>query len=216
MGRRSDIDWPAIERDFRIGQFSLRQIAANHGVNPASVSRRATKEAWVQDRSEEVKERTRAALLANATQRNSESNTRNTPTEGDIDAAVQTNVALVREHRADIREGREVAKSLMQELREGTDNRAEIEQTIYDETRDEKTVERRNRMLRAVALPMRATTLVSLANANKTFIALERQAFNLSPDPTEGAAAADTPRVIEWVIVDPKDASAAESENGNG
>src|SRR5271155_1531999 len=115
VGRRNDIDWPAIERDFRIGQFSLRQIAANHGVNPASVSRRATKEAWPQDRSEEVKERTRAALIANATQQsNTQNNTRNTPTEADIDAAVATNVSLVREHRADIREGRELAKTLMQ------------------------------------------------------------------------------------------------------
>lgn len=216
MGRRNDIDWSAIQRDFRIGQFSLRQIAANHGVNHGSIGRRAVKEGWVQDKSEEVRERTRAALITKETESATQNSTQSTPTPADIDAAVHTNVALVREHRADIREGREVAKSLMQELREGTDNRAEIEQTIGDETRDDKTVERRNRMLRAVALPMRATTLVSLANANKTFIALERQAFNLSPDPTEGAAAADTPRVIEWVIVDPKDASAAESENGNG
>jgi hypothetical protein len=38
------------------------------------VSRRATKEAWIQDRSEEVKERTRAALIANATQQMSNPN----------------------------------------------------------------------------------------------------------------------------------------------
>jgi hypothetical protein len=56
VGRRKqdDIDWPAIERDFRLGQFSVRQIAANHGVNASSISRRAEKERWAQDRSSEV------------------------------------------------------------------------------------------------------------------------------------------------------------------
>jgi Trp operon repressor len=54
MGMRSDIDWEAIEREFRLGQFTVRQIAANHGVSHTSITRRAKRLGWARDRSEEV------------------------------------------------------------------------------------------------------------------------------------------------------------------
>jgi hypothetical protein len=44
MGRRNDIDWDAIERDFRLGQFTLRQLAKKYSVEASSISRKAEKE----------------------------------------------------------------------------------------------------------------------------------------------------------------------------
>lgn len=68
-------------------------------------------------------------------------------------------------------------------------------------------------MRRAVALPSRAVTLGNLTNTVKTLTALVRQSYGLTDDSGDGRAP-EAPRVIEWVIVDPTDASAAGSENG--
>ncbi len=173
MGRRTDIDWQAIERDFRLGQFTLRQIAHKHKVSAGSISRKSEKESWVQDLSREVKEKTQAALLSNATQSNTEA----------VEVAVQTNVALVLEHRSDIRESRSITKAMLTELREATESREDIVEAIELETADDKNTKRRAMMLRAVALPSRSSIIVNLSSALKTLVGLERQAFNLDAPP---------------------------------
>lgn len=181
MGRRSDIDWEAIERDFRLGQFTLRQIGDKHGVSAGAISRKAEKEKWEQDLSDEVKERTRIALLLNATQQNNSEA---------VEFAVQTNVALIRDHRRDIREGRLLTAALMEELREISEKRDEIEAADADDLPVKRGV-----VLRAIALPSRATVMVNLTSALKTLIGLERQAFNLETAPAEGAQG-----VVERVV----------------
>jgi hypothetical protein len=194
---RSDIDWEAIEREFRLGQFTVRQIAANHGVSHTSITRRAKRLGWARDRSEEVKEKTRAALLSNAPRAKAPESTTPDP----VDVAVATNVSLVLEHRVDIRTAREITKTLMGELVEATDNRDEIEEAIEELTARDKNPKRRAMMLRAVALPSRAGVIGALSTSLKTLVGLEREAFNLDADaPPEGAEAIHT---IEFVMVDP-------------
>ena len=43
------IDWEAIERDYRAGILSLREIAAVHGCSHVAISKRARAEAWARD-----------------------------------------------------------------------------------------------------------------------------------------------------------------------
>ncbi len=143
MGRRTDIDWEAVQKDFRLGQLTLRQIAKNHNVSASAISRKAEKDHWVQDLSEEVKERTRAALLSNATQSNTEA----------VETAVQTNVALVREHRALIGRARAIADKQLGELEAA-------EGSLKD----------------------RSSVLVNASNSVKTLVGLERQAFGLEAE----------------------------------
>lgn len=67
-------DWEAIERDFRAGVLSLREIAATHpGTNHVAIKRRADREGWTRDlraridaRAEELV--TRAAVTPSATE----------------------------------------------------------------------------------------------------------------------------------------------------
>lgn len=70
MGRRSQdnqIDWELIEKEFRLGQSTLRQLAAAHKVQPSAISRKANKEQWVQDKRAEVKALSEAQLLVSNT-----------------------------------------------------------------------------------------------------------------------------------------------------
>lgn len=183
---KSGADWEAVERDYRMGQLSLRALSEKHGVSASSISRRATKYGWVQDASQEVRERTRAALLVQADDCNTDCNSvaveRNTPTREDIAVAVQTNIEVISRHRKDIAKGQTLVALLFGQLNEAAEHRSLIEEAINDECGDDRTTVRRTAMLKAVSLPSHAVVLRDLSTALKNLIPLERQAFNLDED----------------------------------
>jgi hypothetical protein len=67
MGRRSDIDWEAIRRDFEADLLTGDELAAQHGVDRASIYRKAKKQGWQKNLTAKVQERT-AAMLVTADQ----------------------------------------------------------------------------------------------------------------------------------------------------
>lgn len=172
MGKkRKQVDWDRIETAYRLGQKSMRTLADEFKVNVSNISRRAKKYKWVQDKSEEVRQRTNAALVA---QRE-----RNTPTKEDVEISVQTNIKVILDHRASIQNGRRLAELLFAQLDKAAGNREELEAEIENETKEDQGVRRRNFMLRAVSLPSHAGILRDLSIVLKSIIPLERQAFNL-------------------------------------
>ena len=64
MGRRNDIDWERIERDYSAGQLTIRQIADEHGVSDSQVRAKAKKEGWRRDLSDAIAARTKAKISA--------------------------------------------------------------------------------------------------------------------------------------------------------
>lgn len=47
-------DWEAIESAYRAGSLSVRAIGEKHGVNHATILKRANKEGWQRDLTEKV------------------------------------------------------------------------------------------------------------------------------------------------------------------
>jgi hypothetical protein len=179
------IDWEAIERDYRIGQLSLSAIATKHGTTKGTVSKKAKAKAWVQDASQEVRERTRAAMLvqdrkkAEAENGNTVSKTGNAPTQVDIEVAVQTNLQVINRHRTDIAKGQGLVGLMFQQLQDAASDRAELEAIAEEVTAEDLRDIRYNRLMKAVSLQTHAGVLRDLSTALKNFIPLERQAFNL-------------------------------------
>lgn len=65
MARRNNINWAAIEADYRVGQLTVRMLASKHGVAPSSITRRAKRNAWRKgDLKVFVRQLTRAMLNA--------------------------------------------------------------------------------------------------------------------------------------------------------
>ena len=54
-------DWEAIEREYRVGQLSIREIARNNSVSDTAIRKRADQENWSRDLSDQVR---RAAKIA--------------------------------------------------------------------------------------------------------------------------------------------------------
>jgi hypothetical protein len=161
---RGTHDWEAVERAYRAGILSIREVAKQHGLTEGAVRKRAKQKGWARDLSSRVREKVRTDLVR------IDDSVRETvrTEEAAVDEAASQVVAMVREHRRDIRQLRSLAEKLGVKL-EGELNRVPID--------DEKPV----------PTGYHAATLRDLSTTLKTLIPLERQAFNADePEPPKG------------------------------
>jgi hypothetical protein len=93
-----------------------------------------------------------------------------------IAMAVNTGVAIVTGHRADISTAQDLCRVLLQELRDATIHAETIEDLIVAEDCGDN---RRLAMQRAVSLPKRAQVMIRLSGSMKTLVELERTAYGL-------------------------------------
>lgn len=182
MAEKRPIDWEAIEREYRAGQMSLRAIGLDHGITEGAIRKRAKAQGWDRDLTEKVREAVRTKLVRDEGTQAHE----RVPDRDAIETAAQRGASVVREHRKDIKRGRNLASILFDQLASAIDHRPELEDAIWDETVGDKKPDRRNFMLKAVSLPAHATALRDLSTALKNFVPLERQAFNLDAQEREG------------------------------
>lgn len=182
----SATDWERIERDYRAGVLSIREIARQHEVSEGTIRKRAKEAGWERDLAERVQQQARSRMqrLALATD--------NPATEREIvtqSAAVM--VEVVRTHRSQLAQGRALAGLLFAQLADAATCRDELEAAIEAE---DATPARRAAMLKAVALPAHAAVLRDLSTVLARLLPLERIAFSidsqLPPEtpPIEGEA----------------------------
>jgi hypothetical protein len=112
---RSVVDWEAVERDYRIGQLTVRQIAEKRGCSTSGMMSRAKREGWTRDLSEAVKIETKAKVRAKvvadikekseqASEQTSEQRTKTeqevTAFEIEVAATVSANIILSHQRRS--------------------------------------------------------------------------------------------------------------------
>lgn len=177
MAQRT-IDWEGIEKEYRLGQKTVRAIASEFNISHTAINKKAKKEKWVQDKSKEIREKTNAGL---ASFHSGVSSQVSTPTKADIEEAVRTNIQVVTNHRKTLKNGHKLVERLFSILEEAVENKDTIEQEIKAETDPEGLagLNRKRMMMRAVSLPSNVGVLKDLSQALKNLIPLERQAFNL-------------------------------------
>ncbi|AWK90301.1 terminase [Azospirillum thermophilum] len=156
MAKRKDIDWAAIEADYRAGSLSIRRIAAKHGVSEAAVRKQAAAAKWVRtDCAPAHQPRTKPAPA-------SEPEQEVLPPERDAPRLPPP--ALNPELAADpVALSRDLAQRLLHELDATTSQLGDVEDAIYEDTKDDASPRRRSAMLKAVSLPARAMTLKTIA-----------------------------------------------------
>lgn len=170
-GRKEQIDWEAIERDYRLGQLSVRELSRRHEVEPSTITRRAKKEAWVRDLTEEIKQRTRAGMAELAQQTAQQHATEsNTALRDGVEVAVETNLRVIRQHQVRIGDNAKRLEYLTTKF-----------DTISDAVADINEIGKA------------AAAFESIVRAQKTLVALEREALGLD------TAAPETPKTQEQV-----------------
>jgi hypothetical protein len=190
------VDWKDIEAEYRAGKLSIRQIAANHGVDEKAIRKRADKGGWTRDLEPEVDRRVRNALVpvigpqpgpqdekAQAEAKAAEEET--------IDHAARRSIEVVLTHRKDIAEARDLVERMLAELNDQTLYRGAIEQLIEHVMAGGGMAGAMERAMlkQALTLPNRVKTLVNLSGALGNVVKLERQVFGLEEkaivDPVE-------------------------------
>lgn len=180
--KRSEIPWPDIRNDFRIG-MSTRAIAHKYKniVTAQGIGKRARAEGWTQDLMREVQERAATKLVSTQVSIDTgEVSKPHADAEEAVEAAAEQSVQVIVTHRRDILAGRQLTNLLFGQLQSAAATREQIEETIIDATMLDVNSQRRNAMLRAVSLPQHAATVRDLTTAMKNLIALERDAWNLN------------------------------------
>lgn len=182
---KAKTDWESIERDYRANVLSIREIAKIHDVSDKAIRNKAKANGWQRDLTAKVNEQVRTELVRTEVRApNAQEKVR---TEREIvEQAAATVVEVVRSHRKDISAGRGVIGLLMQQLTDVAGHRDEFEEAIWEETKEDETTERRNKLMKAVSIPVHASTVRDLSTALKNLVGLERQAFNIggvSEDP---------------------------------
>jgi len=176
-------DWEAIERAYRAGVLSVREIASSCGVSHTAIQKRAKANGWERDLKAKIKAKADSLVAKRevATQVASKS----VETEREIievNAEVIANIRMA--HRGDISRGRRLTNKLLDELEALTDEQGTIKELIVqlkDADHDDgdamaDVLALANKM---GALPSRTKTMKELAETLKTLVALERQAYDL-------------------------------------
>jgi hypothetical protein len=174
---RKQIDWEAIEREYRAGQLSVVEIGRQNGVSHTAINKRAKAEKWKRDLAKRVRQEVSARLVSPEV---SEANARQA-----VDDAAARVVEVVREHRKDIKAGRHLVSRMMSELDATTSQQDALEAEILAVTGEDSSDRRRNAMMKAIGLPARAGVIRDLSNAMKNLVGLERQAFSMDADPND-------------------------------
>ncbi len=146
---KKHVDWPAVEREYRKTDTSVRELAGWYQVDEAAIRYRAKRGGWT---------------------RPDPASPQPVPQPPPI-VIVREPTALTAENTdpaAILERGRNLVIRLLDELDATTANLGEIEAAVAVETGNDENGRRRDAMLKAVSLKARADTLKALALAAKT------------------------------------------------
>ena len=187
------IDWEAIERDYRAGLMTLRQIADEHGVTHGAINKRAKRDLWERDLAAKVQARA-DALVSKQLVSKEVSKTALVTERQVIESNAQVIADTILNQRSDVQAGMRIVASLMSELTAicGPEKSQELEKLgELMRSENDNGVDKLNDLYRLViSLPERSKTAKTLTEALRNLIELQRKILKLDEDPAKMAAQA--------------------------
>ena len=148
----SDIDWEAVERDYRLGTMSLRELGKLHGCSYATIGQKAKQRGWTKDLSAAIKQKVRQRLAsigvndANAT-------------DDEITTSVAEQIAgILGSHRSEIKRLRNTLTLL-------TDN---LQELMLVKAKTPAVIKERGELARLITMTL------------KELVAMERESFDVA------------------------------------
>lgn len=181
---RHKVDWQAVERDYRTGKFTLRELEAKHGPHNGTIARRANREGWTQDLTDAVRQATKAALISDMVEECSKAQQNTAVT---VLAAAELNKQVILAHREEIKRLRNVGSDLINALEQSAlmaseqEAIAELLATVGQngEIDPDRLFKLQQIVRKALELPIRIQALKALADTFTKLQGLERIAFGL-------------------------------------
>lgn len=123
--KENAVDWDALERQYRLGKKSNKQLGAEFDVDPSSIGKRAKRLGWVADKSKDVDVATNALLIQSAS---GNSNPNSTPTAFEVKVAAQTNADIILAHRSSLRSMAAVEEKLLRAVEAAVNKMDDIDE----------------------------------------------------------------------------------------
>lgn len=200
--KRQRIDWEAVERDYRLGQFSNVELAAKHRTNPATLSRKIKADQaldidrWQKDLTEVVRQATNARLIAELV-KDSQDQGQEAAREGQekvktaVQVAAEVNVQIIRQHQRDAGSTRALVMDMLAELTLATHKPSELERLseIMAEGQDanaDDVAEARVAVKDMLDIHKRVASIQKLADTLNKLQPLERKAYGIKDDEDAG------------------------------
>lgn len=195
MAKR-EIDWTAIEKDYRAGIKSNVQISKEQGVSEKLIRNKAKQFSWTKDLSGAIRAMAAEKVRALAVREKSEQNSISEEVSDDaaiIEENANIQATVIRSHRKDLSKAREVAQLIFQELEVAVLNAdqlehfAELRATFTKAKGEDGPQEEVSQKLldfytKIMELPQKASALDKLANTMTKLITLERTVFGITDD----------------------------------
>lgn len=178
--QRKAVDWDAVERDYRAGLLSLREMGEQHGVTHAAIRKKAEKEGWSRDLTAKIRHKTEELVSSDAVSTEVSVDTKSTEREI-VEANANLQASIIRDHRKDISRARQVAVALLDELSSQTTNRELYERMdeFLSRGSDSDLGKLTELYQKVISLPGRVNNIKTLSETLKNLVGLERQAFNI-------------------------------------
>jgi len=113
--KRHRTDWEAVERDFRVGKLTLREMAEKHGVSAPRICQKAKEAGWQRgDLKKTVNEATQALLVAETVQ--GEVNKVKQGLNEAVLGAAELNKQVILRHRMRLQRTTDVVMRMLEEL----------------------------------------------------------------------------------------------------
>jgi hypothetical protein len=152
--KRPRVDWEAVERDFRTGKYTLRELGEKHNVSHAAVGKRSRDKQWDQDLGRQIRQATNAKLTAELVSNEVDKNVQEVSTT--VQIAAELNKQIILGHRA-----------RLVELASAVDKAKDKLLALGEEVAD----------IREAGVFVAAVN--NIAGATKTLLEQERKAFGL-------------------------------------
>jgi hypothetical protein len=175
------IDWERIEKDYRAGILSVREIAASHGITHGAINKRAKRDSWERDLAARIQAKADQLVSKQAVSSKVSADTKITD-----NLIIETNARVVADvritHRTDINRYRNLAIALLDELEQQTGNLGDLSDLgVLLRSENDKGVDKLNDIYQAViSTPSRVDSVKKLAEVLRILIGLEREAYGMN------------------------------------
>lgn len=193
----SAVDWSALERDYRAGIKSDRQLEADYGISRGRIKRRADKEGWVRDLTDQINQEANKQLQQSMAVAHRALDQGATPEQRErqiIEFAAATQVELVQRHRGDLALLRGTSMKIAQHLSE----------QVASGYMEIPGGEGENPIKVPIDLEAAAKTLNNVTGSYQRVVQLERQAFGLDEKESKGNASAEVRTVMQMIMGEPE------------
>ncbi len=182
------MDWDAVERDYRTGKFTQRELADKYGVVHGAVGKKARENGWQKDLTEEIRQATNSKLVAELVAKEVSDSSR--AVANTVLAAAEINVQVIRSHRAGLNRITRIKETLLDQIEQAAMQLPELAEAIELVRKpDENGVDKANDMLRkAMSRTSLVDDLKKLSEVDEKVRKGEREAFGISGDAGEDPA----------------------------